>query len=246
MSEYKTCTGCKSSLSLDSFSKHNGAKAAKSGLRARCKKCESISSNAYRKANLDKVRETKRKWESKNPEKKKQYDKTYAARHKEAIRLYHVEYNKANREKINNYRRNLPEYKKEQKRASDRAYGRNNRHLTKLSSARYRKNNPEKAAAAAKRFRQKNPELMALKTSKRRAIKAKNGIYQISKNEIKRLYEQPCSYCPSTEFIEIDHIIPITRGGTHSIGNLTSACRPCNASKGNKYLTEWRKWQKNQ
>ena len=48
--------------------------------------------------------------------------------------------------------------------------------------------------------------------------------------------EQPwCSYCgsPATEGndLTIDHIIPLSRGGTNRRDNLTVACRRCNTSK---------------
>jgi 5-methylcytosine-specific restriction endonuclease McrA len=37
-----------------------------------------------------------------------------------------------------------------------------------------------------------------------------------------------------------DHIIPLARKGTHSIGNLVPACHACNASKGKKLISEWK------
>lgn len=49
-----------------------------------------------------------------------------------------------------------------------------------------------------------------------------------------------CFYCGSKENIEVDHLIPISRGGAHVLSNLVPACRSCNASKRDKYLgTEW-------
>lgn len=49
-----------------------------------------------------------------------------------------------------------------------------------------------------------------------------------------------CFYCGSTEGpFELDHIIPWSRGGDHSVENLVVACRPCNRSKGAKTLEEW-------
>ena len=44
-----------------------------------------------------------------------------------------------------------------------------------------------------------------------------------------------CTYCgvPGTDAeLEVDHIIPIARGGSNHISNLTTACRKCNAKKG--------------
>jgi 5-methylcytosine-specific restriction endonuclease McrA len=65
-------------------------------------------------------------------------------------------------------------------------------------------------------------------------------IYLLDKKKIAKLYNQPCSYCGGTENISLDHVVPIARGGNHSIGNLMPLCRSCNSSKGKKLLVEWR------
>jgi hypothetical protein len=49
-----------------------------------------------------------------------------------------------------------------------------------------------------------------------------------------------CTYCgiPGTDAeLEIDHIIPVSKGGSNHLSNLTTACRKCNQSKGNKEMT---------
>lgn len=53
-------------------------------------------------------------------------------------------------------------------------------------------------------------------------------------------YGKRCAYCGSPDDIEIDHVIPITRGGVHEPGNVVPACRSCNRDKGNQLLREWR------
>lgn len=41
-----------------------------------------------------------------------------------------------------------------------------------------------------------------------------------------------CVYCGDAESdLEIDHIIPVARGGSSDVGNLTLACRRCNGQK---------------
>ena len=40
-----------------------------------------------------------------------------------------------------------------------------------------------------------------------------------------------CLQCGSTEHLEIDHIIPIARGGTNALVNLQVLCRHCNRKK---------------
>lgn len=48
-----------------------------------------------------------------------------------------------------------------------------------------------------------------------------------------------CAYCGSTRKLHVDHIVPVSRGGSNGFDNLTTSCGPCNQSKGPKLLTEW-------
>ncbi len=63
----------------------------------------------------------------------------------------------------------------------------------------------------------------------------------ITRKEFIRLAASPCFYCGSSKDLTLDHIIPLSRGGRHSIGNLVSACNICNATKNAKFITEWKK-----
>lgn len=50
-------------------------------------------------------------------------------------------------------------------------------------------------------------------------------------------YGQKCFYCAKdllTEEITLDHIIPISRGGSHKKENLRISCKACNLKKDNK------------
>jgi len=70
-----------------------------------------------------------------------------------------------------------------------------------------------------------------------------NDVYQVTVRDIRRLFarcDNQCVECGSQERLGVDHLIPVARGGRHSIGNLTVLCRACNSSKKDKTLTEWR------
>jgi 5-methylcytosine-specific restriction endonuclease McrA len=72
------------------------------------------------------------------------------------------------------------------------------------------------------------------KRNRRRAIK--HGVpYSPWSNElgeyILSLYNQPCNYCGSTESIQIDHIISISKGGPDTPDNWQSLCANCNFEK---------------
>jgi len=44
-----------------------------------------------------------------------------------------------------------------------------------------------------------------------------------------------CGRCQSTENLEIDHIIPLSKGGRHDEDNFQVLCRTCNRKKSNKF-----------
>jgi len=49
-----------------------------------------------------------------------------------------------------------------------------------------------------------------------------------------------CVYCGATDIpLEIEHIVPRSRGGSNRISNLTLSCRACNQRKGNQTAAEF-------
>lgn len=49
-----------------------------------------------------------------------------------------------------------------------------------------------------------------------------------------KLWGMPCVICGDSGEIEIDHIIPLARGGSNDLENLQPLCKQCHARKGNK------------
>ncbi len=51
-----------------------------------------------------------------------------------------------------------------------------------------------------------------------------------------------CTYCNETDTrLEIDHIVPKSKGGSNRVSNLTIVCRDCNSTKANSSLQEFLK-----
>lgn len=58
---------------------------------------------------------------------------------------------------------------------------------------------------------------------------------------LKRRWNYSCAYCGASDVrLEMDHVVPISRGGRHAIANILPACVSCNRSKFNHFLSEWR------
>jgi 5-methylcytosine-specific restriction endonuclease McrA len=74
----------------------------------------------------------------------------------------------------------------------------------------------------------------------RRVLLREFGIYDISDKDIRRLANSPCAHCGDVGETCVDHIIPVKRGGRHSIGNLQALCLLCNSSKNDRLEIEWK------
>ena len=48
-----------------------------------------------------------------------------------------------------------------------------------------------------------------------------------------------CGFCRSTENLQIDHLIPRSRGGPDSADNTVWSCQGCNASRGDQGVFQW-------
>lgn len=59
-----------------------------------------------------------------------------------------------------------------------------------------------------------------------------------------QLLDSPCMYCGSTENITIEHIVPLIRGGQHTMDNVGPACRSCNSSKQSQTPEEFQNSQR--
>jgi 5-methylcytosine-specific restriction endonuclease McrA len=53
-------------------------------------------------------------------------------------------------------------------------------------------------------------------------------------------WRRKCTYCGKKDVpLEVEHIVPKSRGGTDSVSNLTISCRACNIKKGDKTAEEF-------
>lgn len=60
--------------------------------------------------------------------------------------------------------------------------------------------------------------------------------------EVKSKPFSRCHWCGTKvdgKEVEFDHVIALSRGGSHSIGNLCSSCPECNRSKSNRIIADW-------
>jgi 5-methylcytosine-specific restriction endonuclease McrA len=113
----------------------------------------------------------------------------------------------------------------------------------KTKAAKYRVENYERRLEVERNSRQKNKEKYRPRQNARQRVRNKilaEKKYLILDKELRKIYNSPCFNCGSTENQSLDHIIPISRGGNHSIGNVMTLCLKCNMSKHARTITEWK------
>lgn len=97
---------------------------------------------------------------------------------------------------------------------------------------------PEKFRAYSKAHRIAHPESVLVSNSIYRARKRAAPINDLTANEwmaIKAHYGNRCIYCGiKSKRLSMDHIIPLSKNGSHTVSNIVPACKSCNSKKRNK------------
>jgi 5-methylcytosine-specific restriction endonuclease McrA len=234
----KRCPKCQETKPVADFHKN---KRNADGLTSYCKPCW----NEYTRQQAVKHRDRKNAQNAK-----------YEREHAEERRAYRAAWRKANAERIKARNAAYREANRETLRAKGREYAAANRGRLKAQYAanpepakerarRWQLANAERVRQKNRNWREANPdkyrEHMRLGRSRRRARLASLPDYVITTGDVRRLLAGPCAVadCANTD-IQIDHIIPIARGGSHGIGNLQPLCSSHNQSKGARLWIEFR------
>lgn len=156
-------------------------------------------------------------------------------------------------------RREKPDVKAREKERLAKQYQDNKEELLKRRAIRYRENieryketyrawrenNLERHREMCRTWARNNPEAMRAIVARRRAmLLSAEGRY--TKHDIQQLKDQQKSICPScgvdlrVSGFHVDHIHPLSKGGTNWPDNLQLLCPTCNRKKGSKLPDEHR------
>lgn len=201
---------CQSCNMVKSVNEFNKCRSRPTGLQPQCAICGRIATAKWQANNREHRRAYAEKWREQNPD----YHSQWYLKNKEDVTRKQKEWVENNPKK--NRKRQQRWYRDNKKKRLD--YGRE-----------WRRNNPEKAKVVSNRRRARQLQAEGSHTSE----------------ELKSLWKQQggrCVYCGcklTTKYRHLDHVIPLSRGGTNWISNLAWACPSCNSAKGNKLLEEW-------
>jgi 5-methylcytosine-specific restriction endonuclease McrA len=130
---------------------------------------------------------------------------------------------------------------RERKAETTAAWREANRDRLLAVQAQYRADHRDELAVKRVTWAAENAHLV--RASVLRGIAKRKGatVYTITLRDLIRLLTSPCAVpgCTRTD-IELDHVIPLSRGGSHGIGNLQSLCQHHNRTKHSKTWIEFR------
>jgi 5-methylcytosine-specific restriction endonuclease McrA len=199
----KTCKGCGVEKALHAF---YAAARNSDGRMGKCKACVKA-----------RVRENRR-------ERLEQYARYERSR---ANLLHRVEARRAYQEA---HKEEISEYKKR--------WRRENAQMVALRSREHYERHKDEIVARSKKWAEDNPEKVGLAKAdnrrKRRAAKH-TSLGSFTAKEFKELcegYDNKCLSCGVTGVVlEVDHVVPLTKGGSDDISNIQPLCGICNRRK---------------
>jgi 5-methylcytosine-specific restriction endonuclease McrA len=217
----KTCSKCSRELPITDYY----VKIKATGrLHARCKTCFIAITTKHINENRDQYNEYARKYRAADPEKYNDRSSAWkkANRHKtrETARKYRAAHPDKIREKRKRYKAKHPD-------------------VLKASRGRYYAKHRLEIYERLERCRKAKPELYRIiqkrAAHKRRAIIANAGTYTLAELEaIKAAQDYRCLLCGLYEpFIKltVDHVVPLSKGGSNTAKNLQMLCHSCNSHK---------------
>ena len=140
------------------------------------------------------------------------------------------------------------EDKKEKTRQRKKAYYLKNKERIRKQQREYQQKNRERNARLQKGFRKRHPDKNASYSRFRRALIKGNKTSRYTLDEVLEKYGLSCHICGKPidlnaprfqgkpgwrHGLQIDHIVPISRGGSDTIDNVRPVHGFCNLSKGN-------------
>lgn len=198
----KTCTKCNVEKALTEFYKK------RNGLESGCKTCRKIRSDARYLAKRDKILAKTREYQKAHPE----VAKASTFRRRGKIKEYQKSYYAANKDRVLE---------------KGKLYYKQNKERHNALTARYYQDNKDHILAKCRLWKQAHPEKVRIFSINRRAIKANT--------EWLALYASFGNKCLSCGIIPgkltVDHVKPLSKGGTNSLDNIQPLCGPCNSRK---------------
>lgn len=172
--------------------------------------------------------------------------KEYYQANKEKVLASNALYRKANRAEILEKKAQWRKLHWPLLLAKRKEYYQKNKARTLESNRKYRELHKERIDAWQKDYAKANPDVGARTQAKRQRAKLDTLSYAPAiKRWMTDIKSKPfvrCHWCGTKikgRQVHFDHIVPLAKGGTHSIGNLCASCPECNHTKSARLIADW-------
>lgn len=241
---HKWCSKCDHIKPHDEFYKNKGKK---SGLHSYCKSCNAERLDKYRQENAEQISARQAARRASNPEQARERDRDNYQKNQENIRARarakRAEDVEAAREREREWRQKNPDVH----RKAALKYRKNNleqvRALDRARQAERRVADPERHKEIARRYRKKNRAKLLVKYRENNARrKGATGSHTAEELWLMRECQNHlCAYCetPIFDVFHVDHMMPLSRGGTNDWTNLAITCPTCNLRKNARTAEEF-------
>lgn len=168
------------------------------------------------------------------------YNQLYYLNHKEIAKARTKAWYRANKERSQEYHKVLRERKRQEIRDKKKTYYAANRESIRAKQNAKNAENPKLAYQRVLAWRKANPEkykaLYTRSMNKRRAFKLITQIGKVDYETIRAKANELCGICklPIEDKFEYDHIVPLSKGGSHTTENHQLTHPSCNRKKSAK------------
>ncbi len=128
--------------------------------------------------------------------------------------------------------------KADEARERARAWRLANPEKAKEKSRAWYQANRERAIATAQAYVEANAEKVAERKKAWLYVRRASGfgfnpeVEHFTGADMVERYGDSCFYCEAGAFEQVDHYVPVSKGGPHTLANVRPSCASCNNSKG--------------
>jgi 5-methylcytosine-specific restriction endonuclease McrA len=155
-----------------------------------------------------------------------------------------AKYRKENEVYYKNYLKEYNQLNKQQLYEQKKKYIAANKiaHLERQHS--WYEKNKDNVKLRTSQYKKDHPEQYQMYNNRRAARKKTAIVEKFTHQDVINKYGDKCVYCGGN-FDEIDHYIPLSKGGSHTLDNVRPSCEHCNLTKSNKLPEDFAKYKGN-
>lgn len=174
-------------------------------------------------------------------------EKLYWAQHPEKYKAKELRHREKRKPKVKLYKKAYRLKNLAECRRKNREWQQCQRLHRREYMRRYYEKHGEKMRKRTLAWYHRNPGKHSVSVVKRRRKTAECPLHEVAvinawMKEVRSKEFARCYWCGTKvrgSDIHFDHVTPLSKGGTHSIGNLCASCSECNLTKHARLVTDW-------